>query len=157
MFTERSTNDRRLRDSRDRFTSRSPHRLLVTVVLCYSWPVAAEPLEFGEQLPQMLLSLGLVLIAILGLAWVSRRFLSLRPRVANGDLQIVAALSVGPRERIAVLQVGDQQVLVGLCPGKIEALHVFDSPAITVESQASPSFASALRSTARERFAGSRK
>ncbi|MCH9670179.1 MAG: flagellar biosynthetic protein FliO [Gammaproteobacteria bacterium] len=112
-----------------------------------SGPVHAQPYELGKQLPQMLLSLGLVLVIIFVLAWLSRRFLHFRPQVGNAELKIVAGLSVGPRERIVVVQAGEQQVLVGLTPGRIEALHVFEGAPIEGVQSSSPSFVHALRQT----------
>ena len=40
-----------------------------------------------------------------------------------------------------LLQVGEQQILVGVGPGNVRTLHVFEEPAIEVAAQNTPSFA----------------
>jgi flagellar protein FliO/FliZ len=49
----------------------------------------------------------------------------------GGDMRIVSSVGVGQRERAVLLQVGEQQVLLGVGPGNVRALHVFDEPAVT--------------------------
>ena len=58
-------------------------------------------------------------------------------------IKIVAGVSIGTRDRIVLLQVGEEQILVGLTPGRIEKLHTLAEPlAIPGESPAaSASFA----------------
>ncbi|MEM7252967.1 MAG: flagellar biosynthetic protein FliO [Pseudomonadota bacterium] len=132
------------------------HTTLTLVLGLLAWPATAEPLELSHQVPQMLLSLGLVLVAIFAVAWVARRFLTFRPRRAQGDMRIVSSLSVGPRERLAVVQVGDTQILVGLCPGRIDTLHVFEEPPIDVSTEDAPSFANALQTASKIKMGSSR-
>ncbi len=63
-----------------------------------------------------------ILLLIFGLAWFMKK-IQLTQQSQNGLIQIVSAISVGQRDRIALIQVGDEQVLVGLTPGRIEKLH----------------------------------
>ena len=56
-------------------------------------------------------------------------------------MRVVSSVGVGQRERAVLLQVGEQQVLLGVGPGNVRALHVFDEPAVTVTpSSTTPSF-----------------
>jgi flagellar protein FliO/FliZ len=41
-----------------------------------------------------------------------------------GKLRIVDGLALGPRDRLVLVQVGNDQVLLGVTPGNIQALHV---------------------------------
>lgn len=75
---------------------------------------------------QMLLSLLLVL-ALLGGIFVLLRRLQVRPG-ASGGLRSLAALSVGTRERVVLLEVAGRQLLVGVAPGRVQTLLVLDAP-----------------------------
>ncbi len=80
-----------------------------------------ESLGTGGLL-QVLLSLGFVLLAIVGSAWALRR-LGRLPSPSGGVLKVVATRSLGPRERVVLLQVGEEQLLLGVAPGRVEKLH----------------------------------
>ena len=75
------------------------------------------------------ISLGLVLVigAIALCAWLVRRVFRMAPGVSR-HLKVVAGLPMGTRERIVLLQVGDTQLLVGVSPGRIQTLHVLQTP-----------------------------
>jgi flagellar biosynthetic protein FliO len=76
---------------------------------------------------QIALSFALVVGAVLLFTWVVRRITRLQSN-ALGGLRVVGGLSVGMRERIVLLEAGDQQLLVGVAPGFLRTLHVFDRP-----------------------------
>jgi len=76
----------------------------------------------SEYFGQIMLSLVLVLLIIFLAAWILRRY-SRFPGVADGNLKVIGALSVGQRERILLLQVGQEQILVGVTSSKITTLH----------------------------------
>ena len=82
----------------------------------------------------MNLVLGLVAIIafIFLVAWMLRR-VGGTPNASSGAMKIVSGLSLGNRDRVVLLQVGDQQILVGASPGNINLIHAFDEPAIMVE------------------------
>lgn len=95
---------------------------------------AQAPVEIGQSVPkagdyfaEILLSLVLVLGIIFLSAWLLRRFGKF-PGVANGNLRVLGALSVGQRERILLLQVGNEQVLVGVTSSRITTLHQLETP-----------------------------
>ena len=70
---------------------------------------------------QVTLGLLLVLGMIAGLAWAIARLGRLRP-TANATLRVVAATSVGPRERVAIVEVGGQWLVLGVAPGSVNLL-----------------------------------
>lgn len=88
-----------------------------------------EPLGVGNLL-QFTVSLLLVLAAIVATAWLLRRFGRLQAS-ANGAMRVIGGLSVGPRERVILVQVGKQQLLLGVAPGRVQMLHVLDEPIVT--------------------------
>lgn len=87
---------------------------------------AVDPLAAGNLL-QLTLGLVVVLAAIVGSAWLLRRYGRLQSNMA-GALRVIGGLSMGPRERVVLVQVGKQQLLLGVTPGRIQTLCVLDEP-----------------------------
>jgi flagellar protein FliO/FliZ len=84
------------------------------------------PVGVGGLL-QVVLALGFVLAVIAGLAYLLRRMGAV-PQGASGALRVLGGISIGQRERIVLVQVGDTQLVVGVAPGEIRTLHVLDKP-----------------------------
>jgi len=82
---------------------------------------------------QIMTYLILVILIIVGSAWLFRRYGRIN-RAANGDLKIIAGLSVGQRERIIIVEAGNTQLLLGVAPGRVQTLHVLEG-APNVENQ----------------------
>jgi len=75
----------------------------------------------------MLLALALVLTLIFGLAWLARRMPGLAaPRRAG--LRVVTALPLGARERLLVVEVGQQQLLLASGASGTRLLHTLAQP-----------------------------
>jgi flagellar protein FliO/FliZ len=93
------------------------------------------------SLLQTILALVLVLALLAGLAWAAKRY---GPRVAgnSANLRMVGALNIGGRERIMVVEVGDQWIVVGASPGRVNALATMpkgDAPASATLAAHTPS------------------
>ncbi|WIH06632.1 flagellar biosynthetic protein FliO [Xanthomonas translucens pv. graminis] len=73
------------------------------------------------------LALLLVLGLILGMAWVLKRLPGSGFRPAEG-LRVVASLAVGAKERVVVIDVNGEQLLLGVSPGGIRTLHHLPEP-----------------------------
>lgn len=104
----------------------------------------ADPLAMGN-LVQLTLGLLAVLLLLGGLAWLLRRSGRFNTGM-HGALQVLGGVSMGTRERVVLLQVGKQQLLVGVAPGRIQTLYVLDEPIDVTESAMRPKagFAQAL-------------
>lgn len=115
-------------------------------------------MDTAVPLLQMVISLGAVVAAILGLAWLSRRMQGLRARSGGDDLQIRAALAVGMKERVVIIQTRGQEFLVGVAPGRVNLLTSLGSaqpPADATDPQTvtePPRFAEALAQQLRQAF-----
>ena len=75
---------------------------------------------------RMVLGLAVVLALLGAAAWVSRRF-RLGAGMRGGLIEVVSGLSLGARERVVLLRVGGDQVLVGVSPSGMRTLHVLNS------------------------------
>ncbi|MCU7965788.1 MAG: flagellar biosynthetic protein FliO [gamma proteobacterium symbiont of Bathyaustriella thionipta] len=73
------------------------------------------------------LSLGLIviLVMIFSLAWLMKK-MGYTNTTGQGQLKIIASLNLGQKEKIALIQVGKQQLLVGMTATQINTLHVLD-------------------------------
>ena len=110
--------------------------------------VAAAPVTgsgVAGQLAQLVLGLLLVLGLIFFLAWMLRRVQQAGPAGKGQVIDIVGSRALGPRDRLVLVQVGNEQILLGLSPGTITALHVLKEPVqVPSTEQASPEFAQRL-------------
>ncbi len=98
----------------------------------------------GAQLSKLLLGLLLVIGLIFLLAWLLRRVQQLHPRGAQ-VIKIVSTQALGPRERLVLVQVGGEQILLGLSAGRITQLHVLEEPVHLPDAEpATPEFAQRL-------------
>ncbi|MHB1203680.1 MAG: flagellar biosynthetic protein FliO [Acidithiobacillus sp.] len=125
----------------------SKSRLLI--LLFCQWSVAAHaapsavpvmnssPAVFSfSAILELFSALVAVLLVFLGLIWVLRR---LQPGLGGGQrgaLHIVASLPLGARERLLLIQMGEQQLLLGVTPAGITLLHTLE--AALPEAQVSP-------------------
>jgi len=71
---------------------------------------------------QMILGLALVLGLIVLASWLLRRF-GAGPSAAGSLVRVVTAASVGPRERVVLVEIRDTWLVLGVAPGRISALH----------------------------------
>jgi flagellar protein FliO/FliZ len=120
--------------------------LLSSNLLAQSDPGLASPLEplASPYLLKLTGGLLLVVMVIFLFAWLAKK-LKLNQQAQNGLIRIVAGMSTGTRDRILLLQVGEEQILVGLTPGRIEKLHVMSQPIEVAEGEpTSTSFADKL-------------
>ena len=58
----------------------------------------------------------------------------------GGYIQVLASAPLGQRERAVLLQVGADQILVGVASGSVTALHHVSDPVVPTEKEANLSF-----------------
>ena len=112
-------------------------------------PVVVPPV--GENLPnhasyigQVILGLILVLAMIFAIAWLLRRF-GQGTLVGSQQMKIVSSLPLGPRERLIIVDVNGEQILIGVAPGRISQLHHFSEPVIPQKTQDEGDFGDKLK------------
>ena len=82
--------------------------------------VMAAP-DFAGSLVQMLFGLALVIALLFGCLWIIRRLSARRGGAAA--IQVLGAAAVGPRERVVLVQLGEQVLVLGVAPGSVTKLH----------------------------------
>lgn len=119
--------------------------LPVLVLAAEDTPQAPSPVPGAVgSLASLGLGLLVVIVLIFGCAWLVRRMSGVAGM--NSQLmKVVAVMNLGTRERIALLDVGGKQILVGVTPSTIRTLHVFEEPIASPEDLNSSDFARRLQ------------
>ena len=103
----------------------------------------ASPLSISS-LTQLSLSLIAIVALILAIGWVLKRFKLNAPR-GSVDSEVLDQLSLGPRERVVLVRIGEAQVLVGVGASGIVALTPLAMPISLKAASHAPAFADRLR------------
>nr|WP_042338368.1 flagellar biosynthetic protein FliO [Paraburkholderia ferrariae] len=82
---------------------------------------AVPALGFGAVL-QTVFGLAVVIAVVFGCAWLARR-LGLQGAPRNALVKTVGGASLGGKERVAVVEIGDTWLVLGAAPGNVRLLH----------------------------------
>jgi flagellar protein FliO/FliZ len=82
---------------------------------------AVPSLGVGAVL-QTIVGLVVVVALVFGCAWLARRF-GLQPSQRGGLVKTIGGASLGGKERVAVVEVGDTWLVLGAAPGNVRLLH----------------------------------
>lgn len=108
-------------------------RAFVCASVLLSQPVAAVGQKSGDMLStqyllQVVGSLLLVLAAVFVLAWVLKRFGAAGGRV-DKSIQVLASTRLSGREKLMLVRVANQLLVLGVAPGNLRTLHTFPADA----------------------------
>ena len=116
--------------------------------------MAPAPKQTSSEMPelfsarylfQVVGSLFVVFICLFAVIYMLRRFNRMGPSSGTA-LRIIGSANVGQRERVVLLEAGSEQVLLGVAPGSVRALHVLAEPLVLEEGVApATDFAAILR------------
>lgn len=76
---------------------------------------------------QTLVGLAFVVALVFASAWLARRF-GLQPSARGQLVRTVGGVSLGGKERVAVVEIGDTWLVVGAAPGNVRLLHTMPAP-----------------------------
>jgi flagellar protein FliO/FliZ len=109
-------------------------------------PAAPSGFGAGGYLVQLIGGLVFVVVAILAFGWMMRRFSATSGLGQPRAIEILAVRSLGTREKLMLIQVGDEQLLIGVSPAGLRTLHALQQPLqIPTPEKAGVDFASLLR------------
>lgn len=102
--------------------------------------IAAETTSF--DIATTLGSLLFVVVLILSLAWLLKRMRA--PAFGQQkEFQVIRQLPIGTKERLMIVQVGEEQFLIGVTANSIQLISKLDTP-LTQEASNEHSFANQL-------------
>jgi flagellar protein FliO/FliZ len=82
---------------------------------------------------QATIALGVIVALLVGAAWLVKK-LSGGREFGQGGVKIVGGVVLGPRERVVLLEVGQERLVIGIVPGQIRTLHRLAVPDQSSES-----------------------
>ena len=134
---------------------RSIARVLMVLSWLMVWPLIgiaqAAPFAAPEQVAPPHANMGalrvvVALLIVVGAVIIAGRFARRMRGFGGGSaagLEVIGQLPLGPRERAVLIRVGERQLLLGVAPGQVRTLHVFEEliPARPAGTEVSPSSA----------------
>ncbi|WP_160169822.1 flagellar biosynthetic protein FliO [Marinospirillum insulare] len=95
----------------------------------------------GALATRVFLGLLLVLLLMFTLAWLAKR-MRLAPGVigSSSAIQTLAVSSLGSREKLLLVQVGEEQLLLGVTSQQITCLHELKTPIDLAKKDTKPAF-----------------
>lgn len=113
-----------------------PMRIIPALLLALATPLAlaadgapllaaggAGATDLAGASLRMVAGLAGVLALVIGAGWLLRRLRETTPG-RSGLIEISSGISLGAREKVVLLRVGDEQVLIGVTPAGMRTLHV---------------------------------
>ena len=101
--------------------------------------IAPSELFTGDYLLQVVGSFVLVICVLLAVLFLLKRFNGAGSS-RSGQMRVIASLGLGQRERAVLIEVGNEQFLVGVAPGSVNMLHALPNPVRPATESAKPSF-----------------
>ena len=101
--------------------------------------VSPSTLFTGDYLLQVVGSFVVVILLLIGVLVLLRRFNGVSSQM-NGSMRVISSVGVGQRERVVLLQVGEEQILVGVGPGNVRKIHAFDELVVEPAASSAPNF-----------------
>ncbi|GLU33984.1 flagellar biosynthetic protein FliO [Trinickia caryophylli] len=89
---------------------------------------AVPSLGIGAVL-QTVLGLAIVIGLVFACAWLARRF-GLQPSSRGNVVRTIGGVSLGGKERVAVVEIGDTWLVLGAAPGNVRLLHTLPAGAV---------------------------
>lgn len=79
------------------------------------------------------MSLIFILLIIFAAAWMLKRFGKVNG-VAGEQMKILGVMTLGQRERVVLMSVGKQQLLIGVTASRVSLLYELEEP-VDIESE----------------------
>jgi flagellar protein FliO/FliZ len=98
----------------------------------------------ADQILQIVFSLAMVVAIILGGGYLLRRTGQVKISTP-GPMKIVSSLSIGLKEKLLLVQVGETQILMAASAAGLQAVHVFAEPAVINDSEPLSAFQQKLQ------------
>ncbi|CAD6539737.1 flagellar biosynthetic protein FliO [Paraburkholderia metrosideri] len=93
---------------------------------------AVPALGVGAVL-QTIVGLLVVIALVFGCAWLARRF-GLQPGNRGGLVKTIGGASLGGKERVAVVEIGDTWLVLGAAPGNVRLLHTMPAGSASADA-----------------------
>ncbi len=102
--------------------------LLIIVSFFFSPFAVAQSAQNSSNIAGTFGSLFVILALFSFLVWVLKKMRITQKLSANARLKIISQLAIGQRERLAVIDVNGEQILIGITPTQINLLKKLENP-----------------------------
>jgi len=96
-------------------------------------PAVVESVDIVKWLGGLIFVLAVFFLCV----WLMRKT-NLFNMHSNNQMQIIGGLSLGAKERLVLVQLGSKQLVLGVCPGRVETLHVLEGDDCLAAKQTNP-------------------
>ncbi len=97
-------------------------------------PVDTVPgLDFVGAVINTVVALIVVLVLVLGLAYLLRRASSHIRRIGGGGIAVLAQVPIGPSQFLSVVDIGGEVIVLGVTEHSVTALSEIDDPALVAK------------------------
>jgi len=112
---------------------------------------SVQPVVSAGTYLQATLALLFIVGLLFAATWAARK-VSGGKMFGQGNMRVISGIALGPKERIVLVEVEDEWLVIGIVPGQIRTLHTLPkgSTAVQTGNDQSPPFAEWLK-TIRER------
>jgi flagellar protein FliO/FliZ len=100
-------------------------------------PVSPPEFNASAELLRVILSLVGIIALIVVVGWLTRR-MQRRPGTGGRRIRCVETFAVGARERLVLLEADGKRLLIGMGPGGMRTLHVYDGVSSEAVAAAEP-------------------
>ena len=109
----------------------------------------SNPALEGPDILSLGASMVVVVAAVIVVGWLYSK-LRFSGGATRGLINVISSRTLGPKERLVLVEVADQHLLVGITATSVQTLHTFDSPVTAEEAAAETGgFADRLKSAIR--------
>ncbi len=128
---------------------KSRHFILLTSLListvASALPAESSNLISRNELMRVIMGLLFVLLIIICLSWIVKRLNLVKVSSSKG-FQSIASMTLGPKEKIILLKVGDRHLLMGVGASTVSLLYDFGEQLPPgFDSENKPAFAEFLK------------
>lgn len=110
--------------------------LLFAPVLAHAGETASPGVSSGTYL-QAGFALALIVALLAATAWLARK-VSGGKGFGQGGVKVIGGVALGPRERIVLVEVGNDWLVIGIVPGQIRTLHRLEKGSLPEDSSLLP-------------------
>ncbi len=89
--------------------------------------ITEVPATGAGSFVQVTIALAIVLAAVFAAAWLMQRLRNFNGG-GSGTIKVITSVALGAKERAILVQLGNQQLLLGVAPGRVSTLHVLSEP-----------------------------
>jgi len=109
----------------------TPLLLLLPATLLAS--ESAQPLVSGGTYLQATLALLFIVGLLFAATWAARK-VSGGKMFGQGNMRVISGIALGPKERIVLVEVEDNWLVIGIVPGQIRTLHTLPKGSASVQA-----------------------